>query len=139
MKTEDELLDLIAQTHINHDIGHIKEYLAENVVYDNEWSELPVIGKENACAKIQHWFQYHRDFSVWVDAIRYSATEESMGYVSLEEDYSESFTYVIIESEGGLITRYYKVKPGNTGRHSFQTLKNKYFEPRLVNILNDIK
>ncbi len=37
------------------------------------------------------------------------------------------FSYVIIESEDGLITKYYDVSPGETDRRAFQMLKQKYF------------
>lgn len=132
MKTEDELLDLIAKTHVQGDIRYIRDCLAENVIYDNQGIELPVIGKGNVSAKIQHWFEYDKMFGVWVEAVRHSATEESMGYVSLAEDYDEIHSCVVIKSEDGLITRYYEVNPDNSGRRLFQTLKKKILEPRIV-------
>ena len=132
MKTEDELLDLIAKTHGHGDVGYIKDCLAENVIWCNENIEMPAIGKENVCAKIQHWFQYNRNFNVWVDAIVHPAEEASMGYVSLANDYDEIHVCVVIESKDGLITRYYEVNPENTGRRLFQTLKKKVLEPRIL-------
>ena len=132
MKTEDELLDLVVKTHVHGDIKYIQDRLAENVIFCNQQDELPVIGKESVCAKIQHWFEYNTMFNVWVEAIMHSATEESMGYVSLANDYDEIHSCVVIESEDGLITRYYEVNPDNTGRRLFQTLKKKILEPHIA-------
>ena len=132
MKTEDELLDLIAKTHSYGDIEYIKDYLAENVCYVTLGMEQPVIGKENVCAKIGHWFLYHRNFNVWVKAVKRVPTEKSMGYVLLDQDYGETISYVVIESEGGLITRYYEVNRNNTRRPVFQNLKEKFFGQRAI-------
>ena len=132
MKTEDELLYLVAKTHTHGNINYIKDFLAENVIWCNENIELPAIGKENACAKIWHWFLYNSNFNVWVDAIMHSAEEGSMGYVSLANDYDDIHVCIVIELEDGLITRYYEVKPDNTGRRLFQTLKKNVLEPRIA-------
>ena len=46
MKTEDELLDLIAKTYSLSNVEHVKDYLAENIVYDFHGSARhPIIGK----------------------------------------------------------------------------------------------
>ena len=46
MKNEDELLDHIAETHSLGNLKYIKDYLAENVIFDTLGLEQPVIGKE---------------------------------------------------------------------------------------------
>jgi len=130
MKNEDELLDLIAATHSLGNLKYIKDYLAENVIYDTLGLEQPVIGKEGVCAKIGYWFQYNINLSVSMEAIKHKPTEKSIGYVSLSEDGYKIGSYVIIESEGGLITRYYEVGRNQTRRLVFQNLKETYFEPR---------
>jgi hypothetical protein len=131
VKTEDELLDLIAKTHTHGDLRYVKDDVAEDVIYHNQGIELPVTGKENVCAKIQHWFEYHKMFSVCVEAVRHTAGEEITGYVSLAEDYGDITSCIVIESENGLITVIYEVNPENTGRRLFQALKKKFFEPSI--------
>jgi len=131
MKTEDELLDLIAKAYGLIYIEHVKDFIAENVIYDTQGFDNPMLGKERFCAEMERWFNYNRLFSVSVNTVRYSANEDSMGYVSLEVDYDEVKSCIIIESEEGLITRIYEVKPVNTGRRQFQALKRGFFLPRL--------
>ena len=133
MKTEDELLDLIAKTYSLSNVEHVKDYLAENIVYDLHGSARhPIIGKGNVCAELERWFNYNRLFNVTVDTIRCRAEEISMGYVSIKVDFDEVGYCILIEEEGGLITRIYVVKPDNTGRLRFQKLKRWFFLPRLA-------
>ena len=132
MKTEDELLDLIAKAYSLNWVDHVKDLIAENVIYDTHWFNSPMVGKEKFCIETERWFSYNRLLSVSVDTVRYSANEDSMGYVSLEVDYDEVKACLIIESEDGMITRIYEVKPVNTGRRQFVALKKRFFLPRLT-------
>jgi len=133
MKTEDELLDLIAKTYSLSTVEHVKDYLAENIVYDIHGSaRQPIFGKGNVCAELERWFNYNRLFNVAVDTIRYGAEKISMGYVSIKVDFDDVGYCILIEEEGGLITRIYVVKPDNTGKGRFQKLKRWFFLPRLA-------
>ena len=139
MKTEDELLDLIAETHTYGDVKYIKDYLAEEVVYDSI-GLIPVIGKDNVCAELETRFNYRKTFYINVDVIKYTAQEESMGYVSFEEDVQRRvLRCIVVESEGGLITRYYEVNRNNTRRDGFQNLKEEFFEPRAIRVSEQYK
>jgi len=131
MKTEDELLGLVAKAYSLSWVDYGQDFIAENVIYDTHWFNSPMVGKEKFCAEAERWFNYNRLFSVLVDTVRYSANEYSMGYVSLEVDYDEVKACIVIESEAGMITRIYGVKPVNTGRRQFQALKRQFFLPRL--------
>jgi hypothetical protein len=133
VKTEDELLDLIAKTYSLSSVEHIKDYLSQNIVYDIygiKWP--PIFGKGNVCAELERWFNYNRLFDVTVDTIRYGAEEISMAYVSVKVDFDEVGYCILIEEEGGLITRIYVIKPDNTGRVRFQKIKKWFFMPRLM-------
>jgi hypothetical protein len=132
VKTEDELLDLIAKAYSLNWVDHVKDFIAENVIYDTHWFDSPMVGREKFCVETERWFLYNRLYSVSVDTVRYSASEDSMGYVSLEVDYDEVKACIIIESESGMITRIYEVKPVNTGRRQFESLKKRFFLPRLA-------
>jgi hypothetical protein len=132
MKTEDELLDLIAKAYSLGGVEHVKDYFDKNIIYDVQHSEgHPIFGKENVCGELERWFNYNRLFNVTVDTIRYSAKEESIGYVSLEVDFDEVNTCIVIEEDEGLIARMYWVRPNNTGRVRFQKMKKRFFLPRI--------
>ena len=132
MKSEDELLDLIAKTYSKDYIGYVKDYIAEGAIYISQWSETPVIGKEKVIETIQHWFHYHKNFNVWMEVIKHTATEKSMAHISLSEDGYKINSYIIIEAEAGLITRIYSVNRNHTRRQLFMQLKEKFFGSRAI-------
>src|ERR1017187_1975948 len=101
MKTEDELLGLLAKTYELDCIGYVKDYVAENVIYITPRSKSPfIIGKEKVIATIQHWFLYHENFRVYTEAIVRPATQKRMRFISLVFDYDERCRQlIIIESE----------------------------------------
>jgi len=134
MKTEDELLDLLAKAHGLNSIAYVNDFIAESVIYDTQGFDSPIRGKEKVFAELDRWFEYNRLFSVFVETVRYSASQDKMGYISLEKDYDEIKSCMVIESEAGLITRIYEVYPVNTGRRQFQSLKRGFFLPRLESI-----
>jgi hypothetical protein len=133
VKTEDELLDLIAKAYSLSRVEHVKDYFYKNIIYDIYGIKgSAIFGKENVCAELERWFNYNRLFNVTVDTIRYSAKEESMGYVSIKVDFDEVGYCILIEEGGGLITRIYVVKPDKAGRVRFEKAKSEFFLPRLT-------
>ena len=139
MKTEDELLDLIAEAHTYGDVRYIKDYLAKDVIYDSV-GRRSIIGKENICTELETRFHYNKTFNIKMDVIKYAAQGETMGYVSFEEDVQRRVLIcIVIESEDGLITKYYEVKLNYTRRTAFQNLKEIFFEPRAIRVSEQYK
>ena len=125
MKTEDELLGLLAKTYELDSISYIKDYLADNFVSGSGF-----LDKEKFIAELERGFNYNEMFSVWTEAVVHPATAKRMAYVSLVQDNDERHrSYVVIESENGLITKIFYVYRHQTNRRLFQRMKQKFFDP----------